>query len=177
MTARRLRLVDDEYGLDRTPVEGGRMKVALATNDMKTVNGHFNGAKNMAVYEVGRDGYEFIEVIQFDDLSKQDGKHTEDGEDRLNNKVKALTGVALLFVKAIGGPAAAKVVRNDIHPIKLPTDEPMTSVLDRVQTMLNGNPPPWLRKIMLRDEKVAAAAGGAHAFLDDDEDDYEEESA
>jgi nitrogen fixation protein NifX len=170
MTARRLRLVDD--ATDAKPTGGGRMKVALATQDMKTVNAHFNGAKNMAVYDVGKDGYSFVEVIQFDNLSAEDGKHTDDGEDRIRSKVRALEGISLLFVKAIGGPAAARVVQSRIHPMKIPNDEPITEVLERVRTMLNGNPPPWLRKLMMEETGEKRELD----FLDDDEDDMVEET-
>ncbi|MBK1666065.1 nitrogen fixation protein NifX [Rhodospirillum rubrum] len=154
-----------EAGPDRGSVTGGRMKVALATQDMKTVNAHFNGARHMAIYEIGPDGYSFVEVIQFDAVSDEDGKHSDDGEDRVRAKVKALDGIALLFVKAIGGPAAARVVQSRIHPMKIPNDEPIVDVLDRVQTMLKGNPPPWLRKIMTRD----GAGENRLDFLDDED--------
>ena len=72
--------------------------------------------------------------------------HAEGNEDRLTPRVEALGGCALLFVLAIGGPAAARVVSRRFHPIKLPRAEPIVDILDRVQTMLNGTPPPWLRK-------------------------------
>ena len=80
-------------------------------------------------------------------------------------RIRSLEGCALLFVKAIGGPAAAKVVRANVHPIKLPQEEAIADVIERVQGMMNGNPPPWLRKIMLQ-------TGGQvdeMAFMDDEE--------
>ncbi len=142
------------------------MRVGIATQDMKTVNAHFAGARNIAVYDVGQDGYSFVEVIQFDDTSSQDGKHTDDGEDRIDAKIKALTGVHLLFVKAIGGPAAAKVVKAGIHPMKVQTEDPITDMLEKVRGMLCGNPPPWLRKIMMESQGKTKTLD----FLDDDED-------
>jgi nitrogen fixation protein NifX len=171
MAVRTLRLVEDKGDtpvLDRTPVKGGRMKVAFTTSDMKTVNAHFAGARTIAVYEVGEDDYSFVEAVQFDTASNQEGGHGDDGEARIKARIDALEGCALLFVKAIGGPAAAKVVRAQIHPIKLPQPEAIPDVIARVQGMMKGSPPPWLRKIMLNSQ------GGAQddmAFLDDDDDD------
>lgn len=166
MSTRTLRLVEDPPpALARGPVQGGRMKVAFTTNDLKTVNAHFAGARTLSVWEVGAEDAAFVEAIQFDTVGTEDGAHTDDGEARIRARVKALDGVALLFVKAIGGPAAAKVVRANVHPIKLPDDEAITDVIARVQGMMTA-PPPWLRKIML------ASTGNAAddlAFLDDDD--------
>jgi nitrogen fixation protein NifX len=53
-----------------------------------------------------------------------------------------------VFVLAIGGPAAARVINLKVHPVKLAAVEPITEVISRVQGMLSGNPPPWLRKVM-----------------------------
>jgi nitrogen fixation protein NifX len=68
-----------------------------------------------------------------------------------------------LFVLAIGGPAAARVVSDKIHPVKLPRPEPIGDILERIRTMLNGTPPPWLRKAL----KSASPAG--QDFLDEDD--------
>lgn len=139
------------------------MKVALATQDMTLVNGHFASAKTFAVYEVSTDGYQFVEAIQFDDASKESGEHTDEGTNRIRARTETLSDVKILFVKAIGGPAAARVVNSGIHPIKLQNAEAITSVLDRLVTQLNGTPPPWLRK--------ALNMAPAHdmSFLDDDD--------
>ncbi|MCU0838500.1 MAG: nitrogen fixation protein NifX [Rhodospirillales bacterium] len=126
------------------------MKVAFATQDLHTVDAHFAGARHFAIYDVDADGHRLIEAVGFDEASNQDGTHAEAGDDRITPRVEALDGCALLFVLAIGGPAAAKVVNHQIHPVKLPAPEPIPQVLERVRTMLNGSPPPWLRKALGR---------------------------
>jgi nitrogen fixation protein NifX len=128
--------------------EGGLMKVAFATQDLRNLDAHFAGARNLAIYEVTAEGYRFLEAVRFDTSSNEDGVHADANEDRLTPRIEALAGCALLFVLAIGGPAAARVVSRKIHPIKLPRPEPIVEILDRVQTMLNGTPPPWLRKVI-----------------------------
>lgn len=141
------------------------MKVALATQDMAAVNAHFAGARTLAIYDVTPDGWSLCEAVQFLDASNEDGTGHDD--DRVAPRLAALEGCTLLFVRAIGGPAAARVVAARIHPVKVPHDEPVASVLDRVQGMLKGTPPPWLRKAM------GAASGGAGRrpdFMDDEED-------
>ncbi|MGB1110107.1 MAG: dinitrogenase iron-molybdenum cofactor biosynthesis protein, partial [Gammaproteobacteria bacterium] len=57
----------------------------------------------------------------------------------------------LLYVASIGGPAAAKVVRAGVHPIKLPPNAEVPeadTLLEGLQVTLSGNPPPWLAKAM-----------------------------
>ncbi|MGC2854365.1 nitrogen fixation protein NifX [Novispirillum sp. DQ9] len=163
MPARTLRLVEDEsVALDRGPVKGGRMKIAFTTNDMKSVNAHFAGARTIAVWEVGQDDATFLKAVQFDNASSEGGKHDDDGDSRIEARLAALDGCAILFVKAIGGPAAAKVVRRDVHPVKLPAEEAIADVIVRVQAMMQA-PPPWLRKAML------AGQAGNLDFLEDDE--------
>ncbi|MEW5727061.1 MAG: nitrogen fixation protein NifX [Pseudomonadota bacterium] len=166
MVTRRLRLVDadqDSIGADR-PVKGGYMRIAFATHDRSRCDAHFASARTFLFYDVGPDDHTFLEAVQFDNVSDEGGRHQEDGDDRLAAKIAALDGTAILFVRAIGGPAAARVVRARVHPIKLPEDEAISAVLDRIRGMLKANPPPWLRKA-LRD-----ADAGPERFIDDDED-------
>ncbi|WP_085373208.1 nitrogen fixation protein NifX [Magnetospirillum sp. ME-1] len=139
------------------------MRIAVATQDRQRVDAHFASAKTFMFYDIGPEGHTFLEAVQFDNVSAEDGNHKEDGEDRLAAKISALEGASLLFCRAIGGPAAARVVRARVHPIKLPADEAISDVIDRVRTMLKGNPPPWLRKAM-RDGEA-----GDERFIDDDE--------
>ncbi len=53
-----------------------------------------------------------------------------------------------MFCLAIGGPSAARVVAAKIHPIKVPAAQPIEAVLERTRAMLDGTPPPWLRKVL-----------------------------
>ncbi len=165
MVTRRLRLVDadhDSIGADR-PVKGGYMRVAFATQDRTRVDAHFASAKTFMFYDVGPDEHAFLEAVQFDNVSDENGSHQEDGDDRLATKIKALEGSALLFVRAIGGPAAARVVRANVHPIKLPADEPISAVIERIRGMLKTNPPPWLRKV------INTSEAGPERFIDDED--------
>ena len=160
--ARRLRLVDDE------PAPGGAapekaVRVAIATQDMKTLDAHFGSARRFAVYDVTPTGWRFVEALAFEDVSNEEGKHANDKDDRITPKVEALRGCQLLFCLAIGGPSAAKVVGAKIHPIKVATRSAIDEVLERTRVMLNGTPPPWLRKV-LGDAGLGAAKP---AFADD----------
>jgi nitrogen fixation protein NifX len=143
MLAQRLQLVEPTE-----PVTGKRLRIAIATEDLKSLNAHFGSARRFAVYDVTPTESRFVEAVSFTDVSNESGSHQRDGDDKIGPKVEALTGCHLLFVLAIGGPAAARVVNAHIHPVKLPKPETIETIISRVQTMMSGNPPPWLRKVM-----------------------------
>lgn len=123
------------------------MRIAFSTQSMTVVDAHFGGAKSIAIYDVSKDSSTFVEALQFDQISEEDGNH-DDSVDRLGIKIDALEGCAMLFTLAIGGPAAARVVAKKIHPVKLPRPEPIADVISRLQTTLAGTPPPWMRRLM-----------------------------
>ena len=157
MLAQRLQLVEPSGS-----AAGLRLRIAVATQDLKSLNAHFGSAKRFAVYDVTPADSRFIEAVSFGDVSNESGSHAKDGDDKIGPKVEALAGCHLLFVLAIGGPAAAKVVSAHIHPVKLPRPETIDSIISRVQTMMTGNPPPWLRKIM------GAQSARSMDFLDEE---------
>jgi len=76
-----------------------------------------------------------------------------DEADRLEARGAALQDCALVYVAQIGGPAAARLVAKKIHPLKSKDCEPIRELVARLQQVLNGNPPPWLRKAMLKGER------------------------
>lgn len=119
------------------------MKVAFCTQDMQHVDAHFGWAKNIAVYQVDRQGHAFLETFQFGGSMFEDGN-----EDKLVPKLEALADVAIIYLSAIGASAAARVVAKKIHPVKVEAAESISTLLDKLVQTLNGNPPPWLRKAM-----------------------------
>jgi nitrogen fixation protein NifX len=119
------------------------MKVAFATEDLKRVDAHFGSAKNIAVYEVTPEDIHFVTNYEFAENLQEDGK-----EDKLAPKLDAIEDCAILYVAAIGGSAAARVVNKKVHPIKVTEPEAIEGLLLRLQTVLRGTPPPWLRKAL-----------------------------
>jgi nitrogen fixation protein NifX len=126
------------------------MKVAFATQDLKRVDAHFGWAKNIAIYEIGPEGHHFLEAVEFDGDLKEDGN-----EDKLAPKIEAIKDCAILYVAAIGGSGAARVVANNIHPMKVNEPEAIDDLLVKLEGVLKGAPPPWLRKALLKDKPRA----------------------
>ncbi|HAX87062.1 MAG TPA: nitrogen fixation protein NifX [Cyanobacteria bacterium UBA11370] len=120
------------------------MKVAFATNDMVHINAHFGWAPHLAIYEVSTDGYQPLGTVEFEKNLKEDGN-----EDKLVPKIEALSDCTIVYVSAIGGSAAARLIRKKVTPIKARNEEEqITEILDNLVKTLKGNPPPWLRKVL-----------------------------
>ncbi|MBB5411170.1 MULTISPECIES: nitrogen fixation protein NifX [unclassified Paraburkholderia] len=122
------------------------MKIAFATQDRRFVDAHFGWARSIVTYNVTPDGYQFVEAFDFGDKLEEDGD-----EDKLAPKLEAVKDCAILYVAAIGGSAAARVVALKIHPIKVPRPESIEETLGKLQQVLKGTPPPWLRKALAKD--------------------------
>jgi nitrogen fixation protein NifX len=117
------------------------MKVAFCTNSLKEVDEHFGRATSVAVYDVNTDGAEFSELRSFIPIDAEENHKVD-----INTKVSALNDCSILYLTEIGGPAAAVVVRNKIHPIKVDENAPIDELLKNLVNKLNDSPPPWLRK-------------------------------
>ncbi|MBJ7901428.1 MAG: nitrogen fixation protein NifX [Cyanobacteria bacterium RI_101] len=120
------------------------MKIAFTTEDKVHINSHFGWAKTIEVYEVSPEGYRFYQTLTFDGDLKEDGN-----EDKLLPKLDALKDCTIVYVSAIGGSAAARLIKNKITPVKAHSEEEeIQSVLNKLVETLKGNPPPWLRKAL-----------------------------
>jgi nitrogen fixation protein NifX len=120
------------------------MKIAFTTSDRVHINAHFGWAKEIDIYEISKDGYQFLETLRFEGDLKQDGN-----EDKVGPKLEALVDCKIVYVSAIGGTAAAKLIKKGVTPVKAHSEqEKVREVLDKLVHTLNGSPPPWLRKAL-----------------------------
>ena len=108
---------------------------------MKNINDHFGWAKQFAVYEIDEKEFRPLDAICVE---------MGDGDDKLNPKIAALSGCAIVFSSQIGPQAAARLVKNRIHPMK--GEEPIEEVLKRLLSALQCSPSPWLKKILNREK-------------------------
>ncbi|MGF1485690.1 MAG: nitrogen fixation protein NifX [Prochloraceae cyanobacterium] len=136
------------------------MKVAFTTRDKVHINAHFGSAKQIDVYDVNTEGYNFAKTLEFNGNLERDGN-----EDKLVPKIEALSDCTIVYVSAIGGSAAARLINSRITPIKARSEaDKIEEILSNLVKTLKGNPPPWLRKVMQKES-------GAKTFdFEDDED-------
>ncbi|MDZ8105682.1 MAG: nitrogen fixation protein NifX [Nostoc sp. DedQUE12a] len=120
------------------------MKIAFTTSDRVHINAHFGWARLIDVYEISDEGYKFVETLNFEGELKEDGN-----EDKITPKLEALGDCTIVYVTAIGGSAAARLIKKGVTPVKARSEEEeISEVLNKLVQTLKGNPPPWLRKAL-----------------------------
>lgn len=115
------------------------LRVAVASNTADNLDGHFGSAPRFLVYQVGKSAIRLVDV--------RPTLIADEAEDKNVARAELINDCQMVYVQSIGGPAAAKVVRAGLHPVKIPTPAPAMEVLAWLQAVLEA-PPPWLAKIM-----------------------------
>jgi nitrogen fixation protein NifX len=122
------------------------MRVAFASSNNHHIDQHFGWAEKFAIWDVQMDEARFVGLVQVQSTG-------DDAEDKIEARLGALSDCAIVYVTQIGGPAAARLVANKIHPIKSKGEETIPEVVEKLREVLQNNPPPWLRKAMLKGER------------------------
>jgi nitrogen fixation protein NifX len=133
--------------IDGGTKKGLAMKVAFASTDKVHIDEHFGRAERFLIWDVGPETAAFSGMVE---VRNEGG----DEEDRIEARSSVLADCALVYVLQIGGPAAARLVAKKIHPIKSKEPEPIAGVVEKLQEVLRNNPPPWLKKAMLKGERI-----------------------
>lgn len=122
------------------------MKVAFASSDKINIDEHFGLAPNFVIWEIEPDDARLAGVVQV-------AATGDDEDDKIAARLAVLADCAIVYVTQIGGPAAARLVANKIHPLKSKEPETIAKVVEKLQEVLRTNPPPWLKKAMLKGER------------------------
>lgn len=114
------------------------IRVAVASNGAEDLDGHFGSCARFLIYQVSSEKTQLIDV-------RSTAEETGD-----KNKFRAdlLRDCQILYTVSIGGPAAARVVRADVCPIKRPQGGKARELLAELEGVIAHNPPPWLAKAM-----------------------------
>ncbi|SFN43783.1 nitrogen fixation protein NifX [Formivibrio citricus] len=115
------------------------VRLAVASNTTENLDGHFGSCKRFLVYQVSCQEARLIEI--------RDPAPCVEADDPNTARAQMLADCQLLYVQSIGGPAAAKVIRAGIHPVKFPQGGPAQTSIERLQQTLQ-SPPPWLARVM-----------------------------
>lgn len=117
----------------------GSLRVAVASNTEENLDGHFGSCPRFLIYQVGRNDMRLIDA--------RSTLITDDAEDKNVARAQLISDCQIVYVQSIGGPAAAKAVRANIHPVKVPDGGKARVTLQRLQAVLDA-PPPWLAKLL-----------------------------
>ena len=130
---------------DTEPYEDGDMpnsiRVACASNKAEKLDGHFGSCRRFLIYQVSQTDLRLVDIRPIDDSEAADG-------DKNGYRASLINDCQLLFVASIGGPAAAKVVRAGVHPIKKPDMGEARAEIAALQARIGPDAPPWLAKVM-----------------------------
>jgi nitrogen fixation protein NifX len=118
----------------------GSIRVALASDSGEALNGHFGSCVRYLVYQVSPDEIRRVGV--------RDALEADFAPDKNGFRVQLISDCHVLYVVSIGGPAAAKVIKGGIYPMKRLEGGPADAVLAEFQQMMRQSPPPWLAKIL-----------------------------
>ena len=122
------------------------IRVAIASNSEGMLDGHFGSCVQFLIYQVSP------EQIRLVDIRPTDGK--EVAGEKNAYLAELISDCHILYVSSIGGPAAAKVIKHYIHPIKHVGEVDAEKVMSRLQGVLSCMPPPWLAKVMGHSEEM-----------------------
>lgn len=117
----------------------GSLRVAIASNHGENLDGHFGSALRFLVYQVNRENVRLVDV--------RSTAGADASDDRNAARAALIRDCQILYLQSIGGPAAAKVVRAGVYPVKVKTPGPAREALAQLQTILDA-PPPWLARVM-----------------------------
>lgn len=121
------------------------IRVACASNKGEELDGHFGSCARFLVYQVSATEMRLI------DARSTSGPETRDDKNAF--RANLVKDCQVLFVASIGGPAAAKVVKAGVHPIKYPNGGSARERIVALQKVIIDAPPPWLAKAMGHDEE------------------------
>ncbi|MFM7426302.1 MAG: dinitrogenase iron-molybdenum cofactor biosynthesis protein [Elainella sp.] len=116
------------------------VRVAVASNNQEALDGHFGSCLRYLIYQLSAGELRLIDIRSALEADLSDDKNAF--------RVSLIRDCSVLYVVAIGGPAAAKVVQAGIYPIKKETGGPARELLGELQHALVTSPPPWLAKIL-----------------------------
>ena len=118
----------------------GSVRVAIASDKGDLLSGHFGSCLRFLVYQVSPTEIRLVDI--------RDTMDADLAEDKNLWRAQLIGDCHVCYVVSIGGPAAAKVIRADIYPIKIPDGGPAVEVLAQFQQAMTNSPPPWLLKIL-----------------------------
>jgi nitrogen fixation protein NifX len=121
------------------------IRVACASNKAEELDGHFGSCARFLIYQVS------ATEIRLIDARSTNGPDARDDKNAF--RADLIKDCQVLFVASIGGPAAAKVVKAGVHPIKYPNGGSARERIVALQKVIVDAPPPWLAKAMGHDDE------------------------
>ena len=131
-------------------IKKGSLRIAFASSDGKTINEHFGWADTFMIYDVSEKEFHKVGRVKF--LQEKEPIPCQP-EDRHFSKINELNSCHIIYSQSIGGPAAARLTQNKIHPIVVRRNPTIERTLNELKTILKGPVlPPWIRRLIEQQE-------------------------
>lgn len=121
------------------------MKVAFSSSTGVAIDENFRKTKSFTIWDIGPQEAFYVNTIAI-------GTDPSTEESRIAVRADALAHCSIVCSSEINGPAAAKLVSRGIHPMKTGSNIPVEDIIGKLQKVLQGSPPPWIRKAQLREQ-------------------------
>jgi nitrogen fixation protein NifX len=121
----------------------GSLRIAIASCTEEKIDGHFGSCSRYLIYQLSAKEYRLIDIRSSAGANKSDDKNAF--------RVNLVKDCHVIFFQSVGGPAAAKIVKAGVYPMKKPEGGSAQEMLEELQQVMKGTPPPWLAKAMGRD--------------------------
>ncbi|MDD5273312.1 MAG: NifB/NifX family molybdenum-iron cluster-binding protein [Methylovulum sp.] len=118
------------------------VRIACGSDDAIHVNGHFGACAWFMVYQVNSEEARLV------DIRTAEIPQGLVVDDKNAFRAEQIQDCKVLYVASVGGPAAAKIVKLGIHPMKLAQVESLADIIAQLQQVMAATPPPWLAKAM-----------------------------
>lgn len=118
----------------------GSIRVAIASNNGERLDGHFGSCLRFLIYQVSPAGKALVAI--------RSALEADFAEDKNAYRAELIEDCQVLYIVSIGGPAAAKVVKTGIYPMKKIDGGHAEEILAELQQVMASAPPPWLAKLL-----------------------------
>ncbi|MBL1176987.1 dinitrogenase iron-molybdenum cofactor biosynthesis protein [Pantanalinema sp. GBBB05] len=116
------------------------VRIAIASNHGELLDGHFGSCLRYLIYQLSAQELRLIDI--------RSAAAANLAEDKNGFRVSLIQDCQVLYIVSVGGPAAAKVIKAGIYPMKKAEGGEARKFLAELQAVIETAPPPWLAKVI-----------------------------
>lgn len=118
------------------------IRIAIASDDGIHIDGHFSRCRDFYIYQVSAQEQRLIAIRSATTAEPMKS------EQKQHYRAEIIQDCQVFYSQSIGGPAAVKVIKQGVHPVKLNGAPRIAEIIGQLQHVLQTSPPPWLAKCM-----------------------------
>jgi len=118
----------------------GSIRIGISSNSGNNLDGHFGSCLRYLIYQVSASDMRLIDI--------RSAAEADSSDDRNAFRANLVKDCQVLYMVSVGGPAAAKIIRAGVYPLKKIEGGEAIQIIKEFQRIMEGTPPPWLAKIL-----------------------------